>query len=221
VVGWAGCNISQKKVLFMEFRLTYQGPLLATQRDPINSQKDPKADNKHTLRLAFHRQLKRLWEITPFLQSEIRTRRSAGDRGEAHDIKTLAAKHNLYGFNFVPLVTHDIELFCGLEILFLRPDKPGGVVWAGDIDNRIKTLIDALRIPVAGELYTKRTPGADETPFFCLLEEDKLITKLSVETDQLLQFVTAEQNLNEVRLVITVRIWPYAMHVGNMEFGGG
>jgi hypothetical protein len=157
VVGWAGCNISQKKVLFMEFRLTYQGPLLATQRDPINSQKDPKADNKHTLRLAFHRQLKRLWEITPFLQSEIRTRRSAGDRGEAHDIKTLAAKHNLYGFNFVPLVTHDIELFCGLEILFLRPDKPGGVVWAGDIDNRIKTLIDALRIPVAGELYTKRT----------------------------------------------------------------
>jgi hypothetical protein len=52
------------------------------------------------------------------------------------------------------------------------------------------------------------------------LADDKLITKLSVESDQLLEFVTDEQSLNEVRLVITVRLRPYQMHLGNMEFGG-
>jgi hypothetical protein len=211
----------------MEFRLTYNGPLLATQRDPLTGQRDSRADHKHELRRRFHVQLKRLWEITPFLinakgESSIRLR-SNFETGSpaAHDIKTLSSRYSLYGFNFVPLVTPEIELFCSLEILFLRPDRPGGVVWAGDIDNRIKTLLDALRIPVASEDYSQRTPADDEKPLFCLLEDDKLITKLSVETDQLLEFSTASQPMNDVRLVITVRVWPYSMHLGNMEFGGG
>jgi hypothetical protein len=101
----------------------------------------------------------------------------------------------------------------------LRPDTPGKI-WAGDIDNRIKTLIDALRIPEANERYAQKKPLADEKPFFCLLEDDKLITKLSVESDQILQFITEQQSLNEVRLVITVRLRPYQMHLGNLEFGG-
>jgi hypothetical protein len=205
---------------FMEFRLTYQGALLATQKDPVNSQRDKRANHKHAIRKVFHKQLKRLWEITPFLHEQGRQIRiEAGGYAEAHDIQTLSAKHNLFGFNFVPLVTQDMELLCGLEILFLRPDKPGKI-WAGDIDNRIKTLIDALRIPEANERYEQRKPLADETPFFCLLEDDKFITKLSVESDQLLEFITEQQNLDEVRLVITVRLRPYQMHLGNLEFGG-
>jgi hypothetical protein len=200
----------------MEFRLTYTGPLLATQRDPITGQKDNRADHKHDLRREFHRQLRRLWDITPFLNNaEIRYR----EKHLKHDISSLASRFNLYGFNFVPLVTHDIELLCGLEILLLRPDRPGGI-WAGDIDNRIKTLLDALRIPVATERYSERTPAHDEKPFFCLLEEDMLITKLSVDTDQLLAFTPDAESNSQVQLIITARIWPYAMHMGNMEFGG-
>jgi hypothetical protein len=34
-----------------------------------------------------------------------------------------------------------------LNILFLRADIPGKVVQSGDIDNRLKTLFDALRMP--------------------------------------------------------------------------
>jgi hypothetical protein len=112
-----------------------------------------------------------------------------------------------------------MELLCGLDVLFLRPDKPGGL-WAGDIDNRIKTLIDALRIPTANEMYVERRPEQDEQPFFCLLEDDKLVTKLSIETDQLLEFDGPNSNLNQVRLVVTVNIRPYQMHMGNLEFGG-
>jgi hypothetical protein len=52
----------------MEFRLTYEGPLLATQRDPVTGQADKRADHKHDIRRQFHVQLKRLWEITPFLK---------------------------------------------------------------------------------------------------------------------------------------------------------
>jgi len=41
----------------VQFRLTYDGMLLATQRDPVNGQRDPRAPNKHELRRAFHPQL--------------------------------------------------------------------------------------------------------------------------------------------------------------------
>jgi hypothetical protein len=46
----------------MEFRLTYAGPLLAA------SQHDPRTNHKHEIRKRFHPQLKRLWEITPWLK---------------------------------------------------------------------------------------------------------------------------------------------------------
>jgi hypothetical protein len=134
-------------------------------------------------------------------------------------IDELSKAHAHYGWNFVPLVTNELELICGIDILFLRPDRPGQVVWAGDIDNRLKTLLDSLRVPEANERYDQRAPGSDETPFFVLLEDDKLITKVSVETDQLLQFVSSPPSMSDARLIITVRLRPYELHLGNMQFG--
>jgi hypothetical protein len=125
---------------------------------------------------------------------------------------------SLASFNFVPLVTQELDLICGLDILFLRPDRPGDLFWAGDIDNRIKTLLDAMRIPEADENYSARTPLPDEKPFFCLLEEDKLITKLSVDTDRLLEPVKDANDKAEARLV-TVRLRPYELTADNMHFG--
>lgn len=207
---------------FTEFRLTYDGPLRATQRDPVGGQPSAHLENKHDIRRVFHQQLKRLWEITPFLKSGQGSGPSAvvgpGADAPIYDAASLAAKHSHFGFNFVPLVTEDLNLICGLDILFLRPDRPGDIIWAGDIDNRLKTLFDALKIPDANEQYHKRTPNDDEKPLFCLLEDDKLITKISVETDQLLQLTTPEDPA-AVRLVITVRLRPYETHVGNMQFG--
>jgi len=102
----------------------------------------------------------------------------------------------------------------------LRPHAPGDVISAGDLDNRLKTLFDALRIPVLNERYSGRSPGDDEKPYFyCVLEDDKLITKVSVETDQLLEYVSSGANPDDVRLVITVRLRPYEMTLDNMQFG--
>ena len=204
----------------MEFRLTYEGPLLATQKAPQGGQTDRRADHKHDIRLTFHSQLKRLWDITPFLKKPRAIRVGSSSHAEAHDVPTLSKKHELYGFNFVPLVTEDIGLLCGLDILFLRPSIPGNVIWAGDIDNRIKTLIDCLRIPTQNEGYESRTANVDCSPMFCLLQDDKLVTKLSIETDQMLEGFHGKIDPHDVRLVITVSLRPLEMHLGNMEFGG-
>jgi hypothetical protein len=40
-------------------------------------------------------------------------------------------------------------------------------------------------MPKKNEIYDQRTPEPDEDPFFCLLEEDELVTKLSAESDLL------------------------------------
>lgn len=207
----------------MQFRLTYEGPLFATQRDPISGQKDRRGIHKHDIRRVFHAQLKRLWDIVPHLKAGTGSGPSAltfgGTQPLPRDLASLSARHSLYGWSFVPLVTQDLNLSCGLDILFLRPDRPGTVLRSGDIDNRLKTLFDALRIPEVAENYHQKTQATEERPFFCLLEDDKLITKISVETDQLLQFVTPKQDINEVRLVITVTLRPYEVHLGNMHFG--
>ena len=87
------------------------------------------------------------------------------------------------------------------------------------LDNRLKTLFDALTIPTANEGYHLRSAASDEKPLYCLLEDDKLITKIAVETDQLLQYVSNPPKEHDVRLVITVRLRPYEMYIGNIQFG--
>ena len=131
----------------------------------------------------------------------------------------LANKFAFKGFRFVPLVTGELSLLCGIEILFLRPDHPGSVLQSGDIDNRLKTLFDALRMPSAGELTDQMTPLEGENPFYCLLEDDRLITKISVDTDTLLQPTGREPNANDSRLVITVRIRPAELSWDSVAFG--
>lgn len=53
--------------------------------------------------------------------------------------------------------------------------------------NRLKTLFDALTMPrLTNALPTNATPTADQNPFYCLLEDDNLVTSVSVRTEQLL-----------------------------------
>jgi hypothetical protein len=56
--------------------------------------------------------------------------------------------------------------------------------------------------------------------FYCLLENDKLISKVSVETDILLQDLPPPHvpDEHDARLVITVRLRPYEIHTGNIQF---
>ncbi len=65
------------------------------------------------------------------------------------------------------------------------------------------------------ELPKKDIPGVDENPFFCLLEDDNLITKISVSTNRLLLPINSSI---DVQLFIDVNIKPTLRTWGNIGF---
>jgi len=111
-------------------------------------------------------------------------------------------------------------LLCAIHILFLRLDEPGAVLSSGDLDNRLKTIFDALRLPRDKVEAGGYDPDEDEDPFFCLLEDDSLINHASVEADTLLQPTGEVLDRNDSRLVITVKLTPYRVTMDNLAFGG-
>jgi hypothetical protein len=194
----------------MRFHLTYEGLLYGSSTAP----------HKHEIRKKFHPQLKRLWANT-WLDRAVYGRwdieQTIPDKTPLRD--ALASIHKLGSYRFVPLVRKQFSLLCSLNILFLRPDPPGAVIRSADIDNRLKTLFDALRTPTTvGELGGYDSPEADEDPFYCLLEDDKLISHISVATDFLLEPV--EGKTNDVRLIVDVNVTPQNATMFNLSFAG-
>jgi hypothetical protein len=90
-------------------------------------------------------------------------------------------------------------------VLPLRTEEPGSLMaQSGDLDNRIKTLLDSLKIPrEASALPSDAKSDEDQKPFFCLLQDDSLITKLSIEADRLLEPV---EEPSEVLALIRVKL---------------
>ncbi len=206
----------------VKFRLTYEGPLHAS------SNGNGRASHKHEIRKAFHPQLKRLWAVEPnlirweYTENQVRPEaKKFAVGGKVPGWGDLASSFGRCGYQFVPLVSERYSLFCGLEILFLRDGSPGSIIKSGDIDNRLKTLFDALRMPSSqDELGGHNTPGEGEDPFFVLLEDDKLLNHVSVETDILLNPSPSAQQqwvANDCRLVITVSIRPAAVTLNNIH----
>lgn len=199
----------------MDFRLTYEGELLGASRS------NTRAKHKQQIRKVFHRQLRRLFELHP-AYAQYQYEGLTGDPRKMAEGYYLGVIRNFEraGYHFFPLATRYASLLCSIEILFLRPDVPGSVIKSGDIDNRLKTIFDALRMPHdRAELGGYDAPSEDEDPFFCLLEDDSLISHASVETDTLLQPTGAEWRTNDARLVITVRLRPYRVSLDNLAFG--
>lgn len=217
----------------MKFRLYYEGPLRSTNGEPRGNQTNPLADHKHQIRRVFHVQLRDLWRQSRFLSDyrlhpensvDFRPVWASGAYLDHTPEEKIALSDHLANtftqgqYRFVPLVCPTFALFCSLDILFLRKDIPGSVIDAGDLDNRIKTLIDCLRRPKnMAELKGNEAPQEGEDPFYCLLEDDKLVSHLAVETDILLD--NAEQrDGSRVRLVITVELKPYLPTYFNLGF---
>ncbi len=177
----------------LEFRLIYDGQLLGAGKN------DTRSLHKHEIRKVFHNQLFDLWAKNHSLNAwELNNEQNIRERA----CVVLANRFVFNGIRFVPLSWDGLGLACKLDILMLRPDQPGQTLMqSGDIDNRLKTLFDALRLPKMGE----QCPVEDSpNPFFCLLEDDSLINHLSVTTDMLL----GASHKNNVRLIITVTMWP-------------
>jgi hypothetical protein len=167
----------------MEFCLFYQGEL------PSNGNKR----DKHRIRQDFAPQLMKLWQQEPL--AGLWQKRQEDGAAPNTLIKLIDSSA------FVPLVTSELHLHAALSIDLVRPGAPGSLVQAGDIDNRLKTLFDALRMPnETNELVS----GEDDPhePLHCLLEDDRLITRVDVASHQLL----IDDGVNDVILLIHVAV---------------
>lgn len=205
----------------MQFHLTYEGPLYGP--------KQCRPDHKQEIRQVFHTQLKKFWQIHPWLNQALHGKYEAAENiNPMTPLRDgLAQRFSRGAYKFVPLVRAEDALLCSLDILFLRPDRPGSMIESGDIDGRLKTLFDGLKMPGnTGEFGSKyQEPKEGEDPFYCLLEDDKLITHVSLETDTLLEptklGLSRNETTNDARLVIGVKITPYFPTWGNIGYGGG
>lgn len=204
----------------VEFMLTHQGVLLS-ETNRSGEVRRARAEHKHELRKAFHHQLKKWWDDLPYLahpEPNQPGRTVLGRRYEQYGPDALGQRFARFGYNFVPLVLREMELLCSVEVLYLRAGRPGDVLTPADIDNRLKTLFDALSMPRDASQVGKYTkPDDGETPFYCLLEDDFVLTRASVEADLLLEPVKGDPN--DARLVITVKICPARVTSLNLGFG--
>ncbi len=192
----------------MEFRLVYKGSLPAQGAGTGSRVKE-----KHAIRRQLHGQLRELWhghqllsrytKETPYTRDFIVP--GADQSQKATGLDYIARDFTKFGYRFVPLVSKFFGTACSLDILFLRRDDPGSLIRSGgDIDNRIKTLFDALRIPECDN-QVDGPPQEGEDPFFCLLEDDTLITEVRVTTDRLLLPMETDEHIHDVHLVLRVK----------------
>lgn len=165
----------------MEFTLTYDGPL-ATNGKPAQ---------KHDIRLQLHPQIRELWSHHQLGQFQA-------------DIQPGGIQLNdVGGYSFCSVVHERWQFNATLDILMLRPEQPGGLInRGGDIDNRLKTLFDALTIPTKEQIPNSWTPAPEEQPLHCLFQDDRYISSVAVETDRLL----AARQPTHVKLVIRVKV---------------
>ncbi len=198
----------------MRFRLTYDGILHASGKGSSRLQE------KWDIRNAIHPQLVELWAVDPTMthareaatvprySGYFWTERTHLDEKpppreyDPKKYKDLFAPVVVGGHEFMPLIRDSVGLACSLDIVFMRKGAIGSLVSQdGDLDNRIKTLFDGLRMPLPSEMGNHH-PG--EEPFHCLLQDDALITGFKVDTDRLLTKPVG--NILEVRFVIAVSI---------------
>lgn len=189
----------------LKFTLTYEGTLQTG---------GAKLERKHARRRIFHDQLRRLWGVNSLLANwrlPIPSGPFAPDlQLSAPALQVLAKQFPIIGdFVFVPLITKNLSLEAALHFHILRPSTFKGQI--ADPDNVVKILIDSLKIPQEkGELPISASPGQGEEPFFVLMQDDGLLSKITSSTDELLQPINGKDNIDrsDVRIMLDVYIRP-------------
>lgn len=170
----------------IEFALTYSGEL----------RPNGERDHKHALRRALHEQLRHLWENPP--------KPAPGTLSRVFpDVRDPSFHVRVAGFSFLPVISESGLNVAEVEVTMLRSEPAGSIITrSGDLDNRLKTLFDAMKVPSEVELPDGSAPAESELPFWCVLEDDALITQVTVKTHRLL---SPSAGVSDVQLLINVR----------------
>ena len=163
----------------MKFRLIFEGEIRPRQK--------AKLGDIHEIRRQLHPQIKKAWDHEPLLGLKGRWLKPLDEGSGKNGKLSYARIEELNGKKYAPLIS--THLAAELDIVFLRQQARGQLIGeGGDIDNRLKTLFDALRMPSKAEaMQLSPVTVNDEDPLHCLLKDDALIHRVNVETDRLLR----------------------------------
>jgi len=148
---------------------------------------DQRIDTKQEIRRVFADQLSRVWRDSPQLSKWLRVgfvpaRADQHGLNESSDLITPFFYVETCGYEAVPLVSWANGLSCDIEIILTGEER--SAIRGGDLDNRLKVLFDALRMPHNSKEVPGNMWGKNKERLFCLLEDDSLIRKFSVEAKQ-------------------------------------
>lgn len=184
----------------MEFCLHYYGKLKS--RD--------NAAGKHAIRQALHEQVKSLCTLEQFSHTFEGDHKGTRKANEKPMFVEFGDKR--YWF----LISEDLATVVDINITILVPHEVGRIVQnGGDIDNRVKTLFDALRIPsVTSEIPSSDSFNYSDGGMYCLLQDDKLINRVSIRSyrDHAPLDGESVRCLIELETKITRALW------GNLNF---
>ncbi|MEO0413699.1 MAG: hypothetical protein AAF226_01955 [Verrucomicrobiota bacterium] len=145
-----------------DFVLVYEGELKAS------SNSSRRKNEKETIRKQLSPQIEKLWGGYPYSELKV-----GANRDEYPVVKNIGESQ------YVPLVTERSGLVVKLSIQILRDEQDARLIDGGDIDNRLKTLIDGLRAPSSESEVPKSDSKATT---FTLLEDDKSIVSINLDT---------------------------------------
>lgn len=189
----------------VEFSLTYQGPLPACN----SARDDAKSEYKQKIRLEFAEQLASHWNREEVLKGWKRIGFDVVPLVDRKPVTTALLRNTsphflveMCGYRWLPIVTRSNGLICELDIRLKRRSDPGEIFVSGDdggdLDNRLKILLDALRMPLSAKECPGNMcgPGARDgrwVELITLLEDDSLISKVTIEARRLNTAPKADQ----------------------------
>lgn len=157
----------------MKLTLTYQGPLPPKQRGV--------SPVKAVLRAAFHPQIKA--QIAPRIVHGAAPNMTSAVNGHAF----LSPSHATF------------QTAVELDVLLLAPHS----IRAGDVDNRLKTLIDGLTRPANQQQLDGHVDPSDGGPTYCLTDDDGLVKRIGLDSRRWYQPTLGE---NDALVVVTATI---------------
>lgn len=184
------------------FTLVYRGPLHS----------NGSARERQAIRETIHPQLRKFCQKSGVFQDALRDDLKRGEliRGEVDIPRPLEIpfyRWHIGDLQWTPIVSYVHDLMCELEIEWFRRETPGSIIGDGDLDNRLKTLLDGLRMPRSKPEQADASSEGD--PFrLCLLDDDKRVRAFSVRTYELLEDERPDEKRSGVELFIHVTIVP-------------
>lgn len=168
----------------MKITLTHLGEVPGNKRPP---------EKIDAIRQDFHAQLAKLWG-----HHQLAVLKEWLDSGFAAGAPDYRRK--LGGRTYLPIASDRIGARVRLSILLLSGVHPRNPAYhAGDIDNRFKSLIDALSVPCQASLIPRKAPQRDT---ICLMSDDSLIDELKVRTAPFL----AQDNPSKSLAIVEAKI---------------